>query len=224
MEDGSDSTAIKIGIFMNNMEDVRIKTLSVLQKNDVPFNPNLPLLDEVSFRSADDVCKRIVSLYALAGLANGAKGDLLKEWLIDEGGWEFLSKDEQRKLERGELSQAELNELSWKQESLYTLCWCGGLVDKLAWPAYETDLTSIFPLIPPEKSIPEFFDSFSLRSSSQLIGELDLYYSLHAAMMHPELWDKKNTRLKIEVILERRQALEWICSTSVLWNEVSLDT
>ena len=199
----------------------------MLIKHDIPIHPNLPLIDLGKPRTSKEVCERIIALYALAGLANGAAGYLLKDWLIDEGGLGFLSTHEQQLLNNYDgLNPEEINELSWKQESLYVLCWSGSLVDKVVWPTKEADLNNVFGLIPPETSFAKFFTSFNLRSFEEIAKQLDVYYCLHAAMRHPEIWiDNTQSRsLKMEAILERRQALEWVLSPSTDWDEISLDT
>jgi len=211
---------------MFNMESIRNNTLKVLSENNIPMHPNLPLLERGNLKTPSEICQRIVALYSLAGLSNGAEGDLLKEWLVAENGWSFLSDIEQEKLNNGNLTREELNELSWKQESLYVLCWCIFIIEDLVWPSSEANLDEVFPRIPPEVPISNFVGSARLRAEEEIIQMLDLYYCIHAAMMHPELWKGAviSSNLKIEVVLERRQALEWVCSKKSQWDEISLDT
>lgn len=209
---------------MKNMENVRDKTIQVLIKNNIPLHPHLPLLEKPKFRSSIEISHRVIALYSLAGIANGAAGGLIKEWLVDDGGWGFLSEIEQEKVSRENLVRNEINELSWKQESLYALCWCSALTEDMTWPISEANITDIFQFIPPEVPISEFVGSTKLVDTEQIVQQLDLYYCLHAAIVHPELWNESDTKLKIEVILERRQALEWVCSKHISWDEISLDT
>ncbi|RLA51911.1 MAG: hypothetical protein DRR42_09070 [Gammaproteobacteria bacterium] len=209
---------------MTDMQKVRNRTESLLFSEGVPLHPNLPVIENVSLRAGEDVAKKIVALYAMAGLANGADGESLREWLMEENGWNYLSTEDKLKLESVSLSQTDLNELSWKQESLYALSWSGSLIGKMIWPDSEANLESVFDLIPPEKPIKSFVRNFVLRPERELVEELDLYYCLHAAAVHPELWGRKDMKLKMEVILERRQALEWLCSMSIEWKDIPLDT
>lgn len=206
------------------MRKIRERTKTLLFSGGVPLHPNLPTIENVSSRASEDVAKKIVSLYALAGIANGADGALLREWLIEENGWSYLSTEEKVTVEKVSLTQAELNELSWKQESLYALSWSGSLVDKMTWPDSEANLEIVFDLIPPVKPIESFIRDFALRPESELVQELDLYYCLHTAAIHPELWSQKQVKLKLEVILERRHALEWLFSESIDWEDITLDT
>ncbi len=214
---------------MIDMKFVRDKTRKQLKANAVPMHPHLPFLDNLAvddLRTAQELGQRIIALYSLAGLANAAAGELLEEWLKSENAWDYLSAPEQGMILNESLTSSELNELSWKQESLYALGWCVGLLDEIPWPSCESDQTNLFGLIPPETPFPEFFASLKLRRIEEIAGTLDLYYCLHAVVEHPEIWDDGDTKkqLKIPIIIERRQALEWVCEKTTPWSAISLDT
>jgi len=203
----------------------RQKSEVYLASRGIPLHPNLPLLENLSLRPPHEVAERIVSLYSLLGLANGAKPKLVKNWLLDEGGWDFLSRHEQEVFEREKLQIGELNELSWKQESLYVLCWAASIIDTMAWPASEAKLNDVFPAIPPEIPIIDFVDSIVLRPFDQIVDALDMFYCLPASLEHPELWsDSVQSGVKVEIVVERRHALEWLCSLDTAWEDISLDT
>ncbi len=167
-----------------------------------------------------------MALYCLAGLPNEADGTLLLEWLAEEGVLEVLDARELKLLEEPDLPESLLNELSWKQESLYALCWAAGIVQEMPWPDSECDLSDVFPEIPAEVPIGSFRSSLALREKWVLLEALDLHYNLHASLCHPELWGGRDpeTVLSAGVVLERRHALEWLCSGMLEWDEVSLDT
>ena len=211
---------------MINMESIRENTINVLSENNILAHPHLPLLERSNLKPPSEICERIVALYSLAGLSNGAEGALLKEWLVAEDGLRYLSVIEREKLDNENLTREELNELSWKQESLYVLCWCILIIEGLVWPSSEANLDEIFPRIPPEVSITNFVGSAVLRAEQDILRMLDLYYCIHTAMMHPELWEGSvvSSELKIEVVIERRQALEWVCLKTAQWDKISLDT
>lgn len=211
---------------MINMESIRENTKNVLSENNIPAHPHLPLLERSNLKAPTEICERIVALYSLAGLSNGAEGALLKDWLAAENGWRYLSVVEQEILDSENLTREELNELSWKQESLYVLCWCVLIIEGLVWPSSEANLDEIFPRIPPEVPISNFVGSAELRAEQDILQMLDLYYCIHAAMMHPDLWEgaEVSSELKIEVVIERRQALEWVYLKTTQWDEISLDT
>lgn len=211
---------------MEDFREIRQRTEILLQQGNVPLHPHLPLLDTEGIRAAEEVADKIISLYCLAGVANGADAGMLLDWLTEAGGLASLDASDRRILEDVNLPESLLNELSWKQESLYTLCWTSGVIEEIQWPDKECDLSNAFPAIPPEVPISNFKGAIALRESRAIIEALDLYYNLHASLSHPELWNGQNpaTAMKIEVVLERRQALEWVCSDVAEWNDISLDT
>lgn len=219
---------------MTDFRVVRTSTMRLLSKRKVPINPNLPLLDVDIVRTPTDVARKIISLYALTGLANDASPALLKEWLQDEGAWGFLTEIEQSYFSQKELHEEVINELSWKQESLCVLVWAGGIVKDLGWPVRECDLTDAFTKIPPELPVHDFINTFKLKRGkvglikkyNDVVKMLDLYYCLHASFKHPELWGRESDitkTIKGEVVIERRHALEWLCSEKD-WDDIALDT
>ena len=211
---------------MKNFIDIRQNSENSMLKNGIPCHPNLPLLDFKRTRSSTQVADKIISLYCLAGVANGADGGSLLEWLTDSGSLSSVDVRDREILKISRPSKKLLNELSWKQESLYTLCWIAGIVNDMTWPDRECDLSEVFSEIPPEIQIEDFKRSLSLRADEVVVEVLDLYYCLNASLMHPELWSNRDGAkgLKIEVVLERRQALEWACSEGISWEEISLNT
>lgn len=211
---------------MIDMSAVRAKTAQLLKEHNVPMHPYLPVLEHETCKSPVALAEKIVVLYTLAGLANDAAGELLKEWLVEEGGWAFLTEAEQKIIEDDDLTEEEINEFAWKEESLFALCWCGFIVDEMPWPTREGNLLEIFPSIPPEVPISEFVGSLEMRPAEQIIQMLDVYYCLDAAMGHPEMWKDNQSidQLDLGVILERRQALEWVYLRSEAWDEITLDT
>ena len=74
-----------------NTKIVRKKTIARLKENNIPIHPYLPLNDSEGLRSSEEICGKIISLYSLAGLANGAAGSQLKDWLDEEDGWKYFS-------------------------------------------------------------------------------------------------------------------------------------
>ncbi|HUO83501.1 MAG TPA: DUF4272 domain-containing protein [Thermoanaerobaculia bacterium] len=205
--------------------EVRARVLKRLDKAGVPTNRLLPLIDEPSsLRPGGDVAVRIIALYALTGLANGADASALRGWLRDTDVYHALLLEERSHFERP-LSERDLTKASWRQESLYVLGWAAKLVDILDLPTQECDLTPLFSKIPPEVDTGEFIRELELRPAEEILYQVDLHYCLHWAMRHPAKVFRSRTarQLKVDVIIERRQALEWLISREE-WNEIVLDT
>lgn len=205
---------------------IRRESLKWLNEHSVSIHPHLPLLEINKLRSPRDVAQRIVALYCMAGIANGADSAMLLDWLKADGRIDCLESSEIATLRQSTHSDERLNELSWMQESLYTLCWCSAVVEDLPFPDRECDLSRAFPKIPPERDFEDFAASIMLRDQYTLFQALDCYYNLHAALVHPELWNGPDRKLipLLQIVLERRHALEWICSPLGPWRDVVLDT
>lgn len=211
---------------MIDMNAIRAKTHAVLKAWNVPAHPYLPVLGPISIHSASEIATKAIVLYAMAGLANNADPQLLRKWLIENQMWTHFTEDQQAFLHGHTLTEEETNELSWKVESLYTLCWIGLIATELPFPDKPAPLKGIFPNIPPEIDCAEFVSSFKRRNDEPIVEQLDIYYSLHASLKHPELWGKgsRSNLPKIEIVTERRHALEWVCGGNVDWDDVVMDT
>jgi hypothetical protein len=206
---------------------LRGKVLAVLVSEGIPTNPRLPLLDRRSkhgLRKPSAVAERLVILYALTGLANEADAELLRQWLLENGLYEELLPSERPFFEKP-LSRQDEIDLSWRQEALVTLAWSGRLVEDLPLPFDESDLDPIFPRIPPEVEVSSFVTGFALRHEEDLYHQTDLHYCLHWALRHPEVWDASTVRRpRIDSVIERRHALEWLIGAADSWDDVPLDT
>jgi len=208
-----------------NPQKTREEVLAYLKLKDIPTNKALPTLDKWVFKSSVEVAERIVTLYALTGLAHQADQTSLKEWLNDGGLYSDVPDSEKIYFEKV-LSSKDIVGLSWKQEALFTLCWSGSIVQEIGLPHSECNLNLVFPQIPPEVEISRFLKSFNLRSEQQIGFQADLHYCLHWTLRHPECWgiSEGPSRLNKDVLIERRRALEWVIKSSIKWEDVALDT
>ena len=208
-----------------NPKKVRAEVLTHLKLKDIPTNEALPTIDKWVFKSSVEVAERIVSLYALTGLAHEADPISLKEWLSEGQLYSEIPDSEKAYFEKT-LSSKDIVDLSWKQEALFAVCWSGSLVREMGLPHSECNLNKVFPQIPPEVEISDFLKTFNLRGEQQIAFQTDLHYCLHWILRHPECWGTSEwpSRLNKDVLIERRRALEWITKSSIKWEDVALDT
>ncbi len=211
---------------MNLAETTRGAVLEFLQKQGFPINLPLPLLEGADFRSSREIAERIVILYALIGLAHDADAEALKEWLIENNLYSQLLPPERDFFSQNNLSEQDAMDLSWEQEALYVLAWSGALVKELALPYSECHLEEVFHKIPPEIEVAEFLQSYVLVAEEKILFQADLHYCLHWVVRHPEVWRGLTApkRLNEDVIMERRQAFEWMINSSTSWDDIVLDT
>lgn len=208
-----------------DINEIRKKTLDTLKKHSVPCHPNLPLLDEnIKIKSKEDICNRILIDYAIFALANDGGIKFYSNWLKENNLWELLS-DEEKNLFKKKLDKALKNEAFWRLQTLYTYCWIGKIIDHFDWPGTNVDYHKMFEYIPEEISVESFKNNFQLRDIKDIVQQLDIYYNMHASLLHTELWndEKKLETYEIGVFIERRLALEWVLSSLPL-EDISLDT
>jgi len=208
-----------------NMNEIRKKSLDILKDRGVPYHPHLPLLDEnLELRSKEDVCNRVLIDYAIFALANGGGSKFYSSWLQENAVLELLTEDE-KKLFKGKLDKTSKNEAFWRLQTLYTYCWIGKIIDHFSWPGSGVDYHEMFEYIPEEISVKSFKKKFKFRDIKEIVQQLDVYYNMHASLIHHELWtDKKQLEAyEIGVFIERRLALEWVLS-SLSIEDISLDT
>jgi len=206
--------------------EIRERTKDRIGVMGFPMHPNIPLRTECNPRTSIEVGTQLVIQYSLAGLSFGADPIELKNWLKSEGIWEKIEICDRALFERADFDGQIGNELSWKGESLFVLAWSCNIVHKISPPTKECSLNSVFPKIPPEKECGKFLEGIRVRPLEDIICELDVYYCIHAAMRHPEIWANPADIKKLNqgVVLERRHALEWLTGGKLSWFDVTLDT
>ncbi len=209
---------------------IRSKSIDMLAVQGVPVHPHLPLLDCSKLRNTEEIAKRMVALYCMAGLANEADPESVLDWLKSDGLLDCLEAPEVEMLQRKSLDDEQLNECSWKEESLYALAWCVDQIPDLPPPDKGCDMNEIYEKIPPAVGFAEYVRGIRARPAETIWQQLDYFYNLHASLEHTELWKwkwnglKKRERFLLPAIVERRHALEWVCSPRHEWSEISLDT
>ncbi len=205
---------------------MRDNSINFLNENSIPVFQSLPLINSFKIRNAKDVAKRIVVLYGLGALFEGVDVDMVSSWLESEGLFEFTSKEEQSFLSGRKLTEQDINTLSWKQESLYVLCWSGGIINDLNFPSKECNLDDVFPYIPRSVEVGAFLKNFKLRSNDDIRQQLDIYYCLHHSLKHPEMWVNNSHPMgvNITIVEERRESLEWLSDSKNVLGKISLDT
>ncbi len=218
---------LNIGKINLNMDINIIK--ESLKKLGVPFNSNLPKLDNNKFKSSKDVAIRVNIMNVFIAICDNPKSIPFFNNLIKEQGlYDFLSESEKVILERGKFLKQEEIDISWYQESLFVLCWCLDIIDKVESPLKEVKLEQIFSSIPPEVDLDKFIQTSKLIDGDRIKLELYFYYAIHWALKHPNEWSffnkLKYAKFDISIIKERRKALEWVFDENIDWDEVTMDT
>lgn len=217
---------VKGGQLVKDVEEIRAETTRILALSGIPCYPHLPLIDISRVRSDREAAERLVVLYTLVVLSEGVEAAGILEWLESEGISKVLTASERSFLSGRTLTEIDGNVLSWKQESLFVLSWAGRIANELGLPWGECDLSAVIPKIPRAVSVSTFFESYRLRDHTEIRQALDVYYCIHHALRHKELWDDMRCFAKLHhvVAVERRIALEWLLNSTLEWDDISLDT
>ena len=207
------------------LEVVRENTIRVLTQRSVPYLPKLPLINEhpdEQWKSAQQIARRLIVIYALTGLSHDADPKKLLAWLESHSLDDEILNSERQYFIKKDLSKQDITHLSWNQESVFVLAWCLGLQKSLPFPDREANLSSVFPKMPPQVDVSKFVAQSKRIESRSILEEADLYYCYHWAIRHPEKWERP-VSLSLDVVIERRRALDWVIG-SLKFDEVTLDT
>ncbi len=151
----------------------------------------------------------------------------VKDWIEDNNLSKYLSTSERKLLTKNneELSEEELTNLYWYIEGLWTLLWAGGLIPQLdfARPVEDT-LVSLVPNLKLNEGGNEFAQKMKLRPNSEIFAMLDLYYRLHWYAMDGRLNGYSTEPISLDVVMERRKALEWLMDSKSDWDHIDLST
>jgi len=213
---------------MNINKEARKFTTNFLNQIGFKDEISLPLIDNISIKNIQEIGKRIIQLYGLIGLSlSKINSDKVKQWLLNNDLFISLSEKEQEYFQRYKsngLTKKEITSLSWLRECLYTLMWCTEIVSELPYPSNESELDKYLYLIPPNVNISEFLQNLRIRNHNEIINQTDLHYCLHW-LIRSDLSNSLllNFQPKIDVIIERRKAFEWLITMDV-WDDISLDT
>ncbi len=204
---------------------------SVLKRHAIPINSSLPLIeseDDVSLRTTDELLRRLVALWAVAGTAFLRENDFFRRYIVENNliGWLSASERDFLLVERP--TQQQLIHASWQLEGLYFLAWCGGLVDQLKIPSTESSVESFMHLFPQEgESLARLHGAISVRSLHEVLDWADLLYRLHWAVRDAQLRGSPSpSAIKGGVVQEWHRAVNWMTryEDEDDWDAVATDT
>jgi len=166
-------------------------------------------------------------LMALLQVYFHAPPSAISDWLRENRLLPHLSPSETALLpvSRDELSEQQLADRFWTIEALWALAWVGSLVDDLPFdrPVGGT-LASMLPDIGKREPAEPFVRSYRCRPYHDLFRQVDLHYRAHWFARHCHLRGIETKVVDLDIILERRKALEWVLDRSTPWDEITLDT
>lgn len=194
-------------------------------------------------RSADEVARRCVALYAVLAAGHDVPRDEIVAWLQREQLWDAVSPEESYfLLSESPTPQQRIN-ATWRAEALFPLLWSLGLFAELPSPEQLCDLPRIQRVLPPLfEPVAKFLSSVRLRSDSEIHAANEEIYQIHWRVRDAQLRGQptppgKLPRMPVEdceppvevynagVVQERHHGLNWLigyCGQD--WDDITTDT
>lgn len=226
--------------------DRALRSFAQLKRRCVPVYHG-PLFvqddEEVSRRSAADVARRTLVLWAVELRAEGLPQDEARAIIDGQKLWAYVSPKEKQFLDEKEPSAETCQDLVWRLESLWVLMWALGHIDELNWPSGMCDVNRLATLISNFEDDPKFISSAKLRPIGDLLDAQDLILRIHwattDALLHqggtiPEELDWCGAPEYVavglcaaaRVVEERHYVLNWLVNHMApkSWDEVDTST
>ena len=208
-------------------EKIKIKNTKKLRSNGIDVPEHLPYLDDPEFREPQEIARRMMVLLALFQLHLEAPVDIVKNWIDTNGLTDSLTEEEKEFLKSNYKGLPERDQINiyWFVEAIWTFAWIGGMHDKLTFNSgVEDTLASMLPNIAENEPTGLFIAEYKLRSKFEIFDMLDKFYRVHWFARNNNLAGKTSDKVSLDLVMERRKALEFVCYAQVAWDEISLDT
>ncbi|MCP2045812.1 DUF4272 domain-containing protein [Pontibacter sp. HSC-36F09] len=208
-------------------EDVKLKNTKFLRSNGIDVIEHLPYLDTPNFRDPEQIAKRMMVQLAIFQLHLEAPNRIIKKWIEDNELSDFLTSGEMKYLQSDyqDLPEQDQIDIYWYVEAIWTFAWIGGLHNKLTFnTGVEDSLASMTPKIEKNEPAESFIKKFKLRSRLEIFEMLDKFYRAHWFARNNDLTGKESDKVDLDIIMERREALEYTCYNEYEWDSISLDT
>jgi len=188
----------------------------------------LPFLDrDAKPRDLEAVVRRALILNAMLQIHFKAPVAVIKDWITRNGLVDDLSDSEREILDKedDDLTEQERINLYWYIEGLWTLVWAGQLVAELPFDeGVGNILASLCPALQRNEDGSKLSKKMRLRPRDELFRMLDLHYRLHWWTRNSHLTGKDTGAVRLDIIMERRKALEWVMDPACDWDDVEMST
>ncbi len=188
--------------------------------------PVLPLAQQTTLRSQEEVVQRAIALAIVA-----IKGETNDDALVQQVTHTYQANAFFSPLERKFLMQAlpsdkERAQLTWRYESLWVLLWALGYVDTLDAPTQLCPVPEAVGYLREAGSFDKFMQGATLRSASEILEACDWIYRADWACMNALLKQQEPPAgFNGSVVYERHYALNWLINyQNQDWDHVTTDT
>jgi hypothetical protein len=210
-----------------NPKKIKEQNTSYLKSIGIEVINHLPYIDLNEFQSDKDIARRCLVMAALLQLNFGAPNEFIENWLNENNLMEYLTPNEQHILgtKFSDLTEQEQTDLYWTIEAIWALSWVGKKHSNLTFnTGVEDTLANMLPSFQNNESGAEFIEKFKSKPKKEIFTMLDRFYRAHWYARNNNLTGKDDPNANIDLIMERRKALEWVCNKNEEWDDISLDT
>jgi hypothetical protein len=205
---------------------VKARSEQIIQQSGGRICDWLPSHDQGTMRSQAEVIGRALVLNALLNIHFQAPIPIIRGWIEANGLSDHLSRAERALLQKqnADLTEQEDIDLYWYIEALWALLWVGGLIPDMP---FDQPVGDHMAALVPNLQRGENSDKFArmrLRPYGELFQMLDLYYRVHWYARDGQLNGYSTGDISLDVVMERRKALEWVWDASSDWDNMRLDT
>lgn len=204
---------------------------AVLREYGIAINPHLPTIEseeETRLRSPEELLRRMVALWAVAGTAFLKDDPQFRDYVEATATQSWLSAQELAFLLNDARSERDTIAFSWRLEALYFLAWCAGLVDEITLPTGDASIGAIAHHFPDEMEPPDrLAGAIRLRGKAEIMDWADKLYRLHWAVRDARLNGKPEPQgIDGGAVQEWHQAVNWLTcyDDEDNWDDVGTDT
>jgi len=220
----------EVEIFPDQIERKK-RNIEFISSLGIPTIDHLPFIEsenEVKLRSSEEIASRavilaITNLVAFNNISGHEAKDIISEYSLDK----YVTPEESDFLNKptDELK----NQMTWKCEGVWVLCWGLGIIEDLGTADILADLNQIdaekYPIaqgIDPNSFIKK---EHVIRSKKEILDQNDLYYRLNWACVNERIDGNELTEVHPGVVYERQYALNWLINyMDQDWDEITCDT
>lgn len=183
----------------------------------------LPILERLELRPLEDVVGRALVLNVLLNIHFNAPTEVVKKWIAKHKLNSHLTVREKDILSRSndQITKQESIDLYWYIEGLWALMWATKIIEHMPFDkGISDDMVEFCPDLRIDEGPEKFSNTMKLRSNTELFQALDLYYRLHWWTRDGNLNGYETGSVSLDIIMERRKALEWLFNPNCDWDSV----
>lgn len=222
---------------MKTAEERKQASIARLKKENIPYLETLPRLEEASnliLKTPKEIAKRAIAcLITIQASFDQQAGDYtpdVVEWyqnLLAQYQIDNLTYNEMKLLEM-KANEYDHIVMTWKYEAYWVLIWAMGFVEELKFPSKPMtaeDCHFAINLVIDCNDLDEFMRKIKLRSLEEILDEADLIYRYHWACVNARINNEPAPQnLDEDVVMERREGLDWLIEKDADWDNPNMST